>query len=459
MGNGIHANLDISMSKVPQGQVGHYALYADGTVGNPGLCDWVLHLFYDPTLPTLTHLFQNLVDEWIVLCQPTEHYYAPSHEVASQARRIAFVAKFMTEQEPRFVTSSYREPVVDSLTKMMPGKSVDFSMEIRRLSESVFDGIEGVLGWRLQELVPIPLSCSLLQAPSCFQLLDDLPPPKSEMDELPGVYATLVNQCENPGGSIWSFLAPLWPFSPCAIAKSKLVKMCRLIEEKKHLYPYVETRVLLRHLVDRCKDSSLSLAKRKEALDEMVEAADKCDPRVNTEAERQLRRLLNRSPSLVEQFLQWKADFIEQCLLEFLKTKISHQDDRHNTHFLNGIFANWGQQLGFPDLKAPATDQHVVRQLPFTLDMVLTYLQECWNRNIVDLILLRANTGSSLQEIQMFLIEAVKAHLPGIESPEAFVAETYFDEMSLLNEQGAIRFLREISASFAVLPSSHRQSA
>jgi hypothetical protein len=461
----IHTNLDRSRVQVPKGQADKFLLNSDGTVTDcTGVVTGWMHrtiqtltsCVYDSTLPIIVAIFTDTVEQLIACLNAQRHQLrtVSLEEFSQRAKRLGFVSEFIIAHQDEFSRSqSLRDTIVDSLSRLIPpGKKVSFPNTINQISEDVMGQIDIVLAWKLQELSPPTLTNELLKEPVNRKDIIDLPPMDDSIFYLPSIYHEIFSQIENPENKLWPWIANLWPWSNVSCAKRALGKMVKELQQNRNKSPYRLTGAFLRQVITLCRQPNIPLSKKRSALDELVVAAGWCPPRQTTESERQFRKLTEIEITMKDKLLVWKEKFIEGVILnDFLRKSLDDNDYRHNVHYLNAIYHEWGEHLGQVSLQAPDQDNYRIRRLSFTWPELHQFLQQAWNAQVAESICTQVAIDNGEGEVREFLIEVVRTTLPSIPNAEDFVTEEYFTDMGALNGRGANRFLRALSTSFPAL--------
>ena len=113
---------------------------------------------------------------------------------------------------------------------------------------------------------------------------------------------------------------------------------------------------------------------------------------------------------------------------------------------MNTLIFHYGERLGKAEFKVPSEDIHVVKKstsLPYQWPDVLRYLEKAWTETSVASLKTVSDTTKWQADIGKFLAKKVREKIPTVKDSDGFVLTEYFDSEGLLNDRGAIRFLKE----------------
>lgn len=462
MVSNVLANLDRSRAVIPEGELNQFILHRDGTVSAAdtslrGLyyrfIQVITDCLFNSTLLVITTLFNISIDALKkTLNDRTNRLRDVSlAELLADSQRVEFICKIILAHQQQLMQSpTYRTCVTDALSTLLPNQTISFPTTVEIASDNVLKQIDPRLAYRLEELIPPPLSKDLLERPSDEKWVTQLPPIQESLSDLGEIYQALAIKTEKRAN--WFFMTAIsfWPWSFLAITKRNLGILGYKIQNGKSHGALATAKVYLQYCKRYCKDETIPPNKRKAALEELAAAAPWCDPRILTTAEMQFRSLSQKAVTIQDQFLIWKTTFIEQTLLEgFLPTYLVNEfEASHNTHYLNAIYHEWGAKLGILPLESTKQDTYRIRRLPFSWEDIYRYLIRAWNTKITQSLIAQVQADHYESQIREFLIHAMRDN---VENPTAFVTEEYFTEMGVLNELGANRFLREILTSLPIV--------
>ncbi len=441
-------NLDQSLRTVKERFVA-YSLNSDGTVIlNTAL--WTGCLNKIPRLKTyfdtcqaaiIVDIFMQCVDRWIAINNEQKHGLrnVTDEEFSAQINRICFIGQFILTSITIIEQPLAKEKVCAILVHLLPGAIITLPESLERVLQK-----KDIVGWKVQENAPPPLSPELLREPAPQNDILDMPPSKQDITTLGAFYKQVVQRIENPEGH-WSVWLNNWWSKKHVASQKSLEKMCNTILTDKTpalKNTYALAQRYLQELLTILKASGMTNDKIKNCLDELVYASGFCVPEWATVSEKQYRELTNKTVSPLNKALQWKSEFIDQHLLTFLSTVYSTNETSHSSNLMSTLLYHYGEKLGKKELEAPSVDIHVVKKstsLPYQWPDVFRYLQEEWEKHCVDSFLTCCQMNAWQMDIGIFLAERMKGK---VEEPEKYVSEQYFEDKTL-NRRGAIRFLHE----------------
>lgn len=453
-------NLDRSLGIVPKGHCEDYFLCADGSVVSyrdswTSRCIRSISLFpglYDPIVSNVIEVFIACVDYWTALKNDQKfHRRAVGiEEFSEQIKRICLVGEFVfvalgkIEAEP-----VNREKISDLLSQLL-GKTPDtLSQSLQELeTEAFLQQLDLVTIWRWEEQTPPTLTPDILEMPAPLTEVLDFSQQIPDILELPAFYKTVVERMENPTGK-WTLWIGNWWKGAHVEAQNALDKMCReLLEAEDPAYKliYASAKLYLGGLLALFRTGRFPDLQMRACLSELVLASGLCRGEWATEAERQYLSFVGKEETPQDKALQWKSTFVDEHLKRFFPNYYTQTEDAQNVHLMNTLLFHYGERLGKAEFKVPSEDIHVVKKstsLPYQWPDVFRYLEKAWNETSIESLKIVSHVNKWQADIGQFLEAKVREKIPTVEDPKEFVLTEYFDGDGMLNDRGAIRFLKE----------------
>jgi hypothetical protein len=450
-------NLDRSLSIVPKGHCDEYFLYPDGSVVSyhdswkvrsislfPGL--------YDPIVSNVLEVFIACVDHWIALKNDQKfHRRAVAvEEFTEQIKRICLVGEFVFVALSKIEADPVNREKVSALLSQLLGKTSDtLSQSLQEIGPEAFlQQLDLVTIWRFEEQTPPALTSAILKMAAPLTEVLDSSQLSPNILELPTFYKTLVQRMENPTEK-WSLWLGNWWSGAYAPAQNALDKMCReVLEAEDPVYKLINAsaKLYLGGLLALFRTGRFPDLRVRACLDELVLASGQCRGEWATEAERQYLSFVGKEETPQDKALQWKSSFVDEHLKRFFPNYYTHTEDAQNVHLMNSLLFHYGERLGKAEFKVPLEDIHVVKKstsLPYQWPDVFRYLEKAWNETSVESLKTVSHVNKWQTDIGLFLENKVREKIPTVEDPKEFVLTEYFDDQGMLNDRGAIRFLKE----------------
>jgi hypothetical protein len=456
MSSSLFANLDRSLSIVPRGQCGDYFLYSDGSVVShrdswTSRCVRSVPFIYDPTVTNLFRVFMECVDHWTALKndQKFNRRTIAVEEFTQQIERICFIKEFVFASLGKIEADPANREKICALVSQLLEKQVFLPQSLQEISPEAFLGqLDFVTIWRMEEKSPPVLTPALLAIPAPKEEILNPDEPIPNILEIPAFYTTLIQRIENPTGN-WMVRFKDWWNNSYVAEQNALDAMCKeALEAKDPALKYVDesTKLSLGKLLALFKTGRVPDLQILLTLKELIIAADLCKGDRATVSEEQGLALTGKTVTAQDKALNWKSEFVTQQLKLFFLIYYTSTEDAQNVHLMNTLLYHYGERLGMSHLKAPSCDIHVVKKatsLPYQWPDVLRYLTQKWDESSVESLKTYSDLNKWQSDIGKYLEERVKQTIPSIQDPQAFVLAEYFDEKGLLNDRGAIRFLKE----------------
>jgi hypothetical protein len=406
-----------------------------------------------------------LTDQTIALSNREKHQLGAVSiaDTASNAARIRFVSQFLfLRREEVLAEPRFRNAIFDALQHLMPGKPIALPHILQAISRDSSCLYDAATAWKMQDLSPPPLNSAILAVPAPKK---DAPPRiREDISTLHELYEIIMTEPKKPEGGLFAwFRKPIdWLFWKPSPEQLILIAMTAEIIANQHNIKYATAKTKIESIMAQCRDGTIPLDKRRSALIELLKVAPYCANQWAMESERQDNKLKAKDTTLADRFWNWKADFIEQSIIEFLHLKLTPQQDAQNTHFLAGVYFKWGHLLGKRELPSQkkavpdsiSIDSYRVDTLDFSWEELDAFLQRGWNDNIIDALKTQIDLSTSTAEVAHFLSQAVERKLPSVDDSDQFVVREYY-EMQNLNNRAITRFLREILTALPPLQVPH----
>ncbi len=460
-------NLDRSLSAVPKGHCSDYFLYADGSAVSyhdswKSRCMRLISYFYDPAVSNIIEVFIACVDYWTALKNDQKYHLRAVNieEFSQQIKRICLVGEFVFLSLGKIEEDPINREKVSALLWQLLGKTpTTLSESLQEIGpESFLQQLDLVTIWRLEEQIPPTLTPSILAMPAPLTEVLDPSQPYPNILEIPVFYKTLAQRMENPNGK-WSHWIIDWWKGAYVKEQNALDKMCQqILEAKDPTYKllYTSANLYLGNLIVLFRTERFHDLEMRACLDELVRASSLCQGEWATEAESQYLSFVGKTETPQDKALLWKASFVDEHLKLFFPIYYTLTEDAQNVHLMNTLLFHYGQRLGKGEWKVPSEDIHVVRKstsLPYQWPDVFRYLEKAWNETSIESLKTVSQVKKWQSDIGLFLEAKVSEKIPSVEDPKDFVLTEYFDQ-GLLNNRGAIRFLKETLAS----TSDHQKS-
>lgn len=456
----LKSNLDKSLSTVPAGQHAHFFLNADGSLAS-SLKTWIIYLihkipfvqsYYDPIVTNIVEVFSKCVDDWTALKNNKKFQLTAvdAQEFSDQIKRICFASQFILANCHRIEAHTQAQAQICSLlADLLPGRTIALPQTLQELTPiTFFPQLDIQTIWKMEEEAPPLLTEVILRKPPPLLEAPDSEEKNPSIGELPDFYLKVVQRIENPRGRWMPMIKDWWAGRHQAQYQSLKVMCATILEDKdaakKALYH--QTKLYLGKLLALFKTNRIPDLQVKICLDELVHASKQCAGEWTTEAERRYKALMGKEETPQDKAIQWKAQFIDQHLMQFFRTVYTSTEDAENVHLMNTLLYHYGERLGRQDLEAPKADIHVIKKatsLPYQWPDIYRYLVQAWRHSSVEAFKTYIQMKCWTAAIGQFLIEHVKQKISSVKDPQEFVMAEYFDEMGNLNNRGAVRFLRE----------------
>ncbi|HEX2579317.1 MAG TPA: hypothetical protein VHK67_02815 [Rhabdochlamydiaceae bacterium] len=455
------AKLDQSIS-VAKGQCRDFFLNTDGSVvsNNSLLASWVEAIplarsMYDQT-PNIIEVFMKCVEHWAALKndQKFNRRAVSVEEFTQQIERICLVRDFALLYLDKIEANpTQKEKISGLLTELLGKPTGALSPTLIAITPEAFkEQLDLATVWAMEERCPPPLTEAILAMPA--PKTDFLDPSHSipNILELSAHFQTVVQRIENPGGNWMAYVTNFW-YGAHAEDKKALDMMCKAVVEAKdpkYRLVYGSTRLYLGKLLALFRTGKISDLEVHNCFKELIIASKVCLSDWATVAENQYLALTGKNVTAKDKVLNWKSEFVAEHLKQFFPLVYSDLEDTQNVHLMNTLIHHYGKQLGMSHLKAASVDLHIaknVEALPYKLSDVFCYLTEKWNRLSVESLKIHSHMHKWQDTIGTFLTERVKQAIPAVKDPQGFVLTEYFDGTGMLNDRGAIRFLKETLTS------------
>jgi hypothetical protein len=433
-----------------------------------------LSYFTDPlgrrSLAKTVQIFAQLGDRNIALYnqQKLQTRTVPFQEFAESVQRLAFVCHFIYLNHRKLSGPAVTQ-LSNTLRSLMPKANIELPGTLQRICQDVSCLYDETTAFKIQDFFPPPLTEELLRIPPPQIDITEMPRTNEDIYYLPDLYDAIMKNPEPPPKGWWRKLSQLMQpitsfFRPASEERKSLERMRDKIRAHKDNVVLGTAKQFIEGIMAICRDPQRPLEERQNALREIVIASGYCDNEWGMEGERRWRELTRKKTTLNDQFLNWKAQFIEQSLVEFLGTILTPEEHRQNTHFLAGIYFKWGAQLGHAKIQTPkmrnAPDSHSVDCYRvdvgrrgynpawerLTWEQLFAFLQERWRLKITDSIAIQSDKDKCQGGIGEMLDKTVAAKLPAAGDSSDFVIAEYYNG-NKLNSRGINRFLRETAAS------------
>lgn len=457
MSSTLIANLDRSLNTVTSGRCPDYFLHADGSVvlrsdswtGRAIAQIPFFQTIYDPTVANIVEVFMACVDYWTALKNEQQFRVVNIDEFSQQFKRICLIGEFIFVSLDKIEADpDAKEKITGILSQLLGHPVIAIPESLKAINQKTFleqPDLGTVCNFEERSL-PTLTPALLKMAPALTEVLDPLAPVPNIL-EIPAFYKTVIQRMENPSSGWGSWLSHWWKGdSP---AQQSLQVMCKkILEDQDPIYQlvYASARLYLGHLLKLFKTGTIPDLEVRMCLDELVNASHFCPGQWATDAERQYLSLIGKDVTAIDKALYWKARFIDEHLKRFFSTVYTQSEDAQNVHLMNTLLFHYGERLGKQEFKIPSEDIHVVKKptsLPYQWPDVFRYLEEAWNKYSVESLKTDSQMNHWQSDIGKLLEAKVKEKNPTMQDPGAFVLAEYFDEHGLLNDKGAICFLKE----------------
>ncbi len=462
MSSSLIANLDRSLSTVASGRCPDYFLYADGSVVLRS-DSWTsraiaqIPLFqtvYDPTVANIVEVFLRCVDYWTALKNDRQSGLrtVAIEDFQQQHERIRLVGKFIFASLDKIEADPVaKEKICDILTQLLGYSATKIPESLLALDKKSFlEQFDFETIWEFEESSPPALTPTLLTMSVPQTEVLDPSAPIPNILEIPVFYKEVIQRMENPTSSWISFSKFKEWWNGGSEAQKSLEAMCKqILEDQDPVYQliYASAKLYLGQLLALLKtEKKFPDLQIRMCLEELVRASRFCRWEWATEAEIHYLSLIGKEVTAQDKSLHWKSRFVDEHLKRFFSTLYTSSEDAHNVHLWNTLLYHYGERLGKQDFKVPAEDIHVIKKptsLPYQWPDIFRYLEGAWNTCCVESLKTDSQMNKWQSDIGSFLEAIVKEKLPTVKDPHAFVLAEYFDNEGLLNDRGAIRFLKE----------------